>query len=95
MSTYAKINFNNIVEDVIICDDSNVTLLDGTYIKVTDSTNIPVQGLLYDKEKNKFETIKPYDSWLLKEDLTWESPAGPKPEGPHRWNEDSQEWVSF
>lgn len=92
---YAKINKDNIVENVIICEDSQVSSLDGSYVKITDSTNNAYVGEIYNVEKNKFVQPKPpYDSWILNEDLFWESPAGPKPDHNYDWNEDSQEWVA-
>ena len=38
MSNYAKINANNIVENVVVCDDSSANMLDGFYVKETEST---------------------------------------------------------
>lgn len=95
MSRYAKINSENIVENVIECEDSNINSISGVYIKVTESTNIPVIGLGFNSEKNKFSQLKPFESWIEQEDLTWQSPKGLKPDGFYRWDEDSQEWISL
>lgn len=95
MSKYAKINSNNIVENIIVCEDSSISLLEGVYIKVTESTNIPVIGLNFNFEKNKFSQLKPFESWIEQEDLTWQSPKGPKPDGIFTWDEDSQEWINL
>jgi hypothetical protein len=92
MSTYAKINSEDIVENVIICEDSIIGELNGIFIKVTDETNSPITGYLYNKEKNKFESPQPYPSWTLNANLIWESPAGPKPAGIARWDEENLEW---
>lgn len=91
MSIYAKIE-NGVVINTIICDDNNINSLTGEYIKQTNETNIAEIGFPYNYEKNKFESPKPYPSWILKDDLTWESPAGPKPAGISRWDEENQEW---
>ena len=96
MSIYAKINSENIVENVIVCEDNQVESLSGSYIKVSDLTNQPLIGYPYNSQKNKFESPKPYDSWILNEEtLVWQSPKGAKPEGFYRWEEESQEWVAL
>lgn len=94
MSIYAKINSENIVENVIICEDSQINTLDGKYIKVTSETNEALCGYLYFEEKNKFESPQPYPSWILNEEtLIWESPSGPKPsDGFYRWDEEEKTW---
>jgi hypothetical protein len=92
MSLYAKINAENIVENIVECEDINIHLLNGEYIKQTETTNFAEIGYPYNHEKNKFESAQPYPSWVIKEDLTWESPAGPKPAGISRWDEENQEW---
>lgn len=91
MSIYAKIE-NGIVTNTIICDDSNISSLNGEYIKQTELTNVAEIGYPYNYQKGKFESPQPYPSWILKEDLTWESPLGPKPAGIVRWDEENQEW---
>jgi len=92
MSTYAKINSENVVENVIICEDSVIGELNGNFIKVTNETNFPVEGYPYNVIKNKFESPQPYPSWILNENLIWESPAGSKPAGICRWDEENLEW---
>jgi hypothetical protein len=91
INTYAKIE-GNLVSNIIVCEDSQISALNGDYVKVTSETNTPVQGYAYNSEKNKFESPSPHPSWILKEDLTWESPIGPKPAGIVRWDEENQEW---
>jgi hypothetical protein len=97
MSLYAKINSDNIVENVIVCEDSQISTLSGTYVKVTDQTNDPYQGYGYSSILNRFESPKPYDSWTLNEEtLVWESPDGPKPsDGFYRWNEETLNWETL
>ena len=94
INTYAKIE-NEIVVNIIISNDSEISLLNGLFVKVTENTNTPYIGGRYYSELQKFEEIEPYPSWTLNEEtLKWESPA-PKPEGNFHWNENDQEWVEF
>lgn len=94
MSKYAKINSENIVENVIDCEDSAIGTQIGRHIKVTEGTGRASIGYTYNEEHNKFISIKIYDSWILNKDLIWESPAGPQPEnGYFYWDEDTLAWV--
>ena len=92
MSKYAKIE-NNIVNRVIICEDSQINTFEGTFIKVTTDTYDAYVGYSYNQESNKFISLKPYDSWVLGEDFKWHSPLGDAPtSGDFEWNEEDQEW---
>lgn len=94
MSTYAKINSENIVENIIDCEDSAISTQAGRHIKVTESTKKASIGYTYNEEKNKFVSIKIYESWTLNEDLEWESPKGPMPtNGYFYWDEEQLAWV--
>lgn len=104
MTKYAQIE-NNIVVNLIICEDSEVGFLPGNYVKITSETNNAQIGHEYVSEKNKFKSQQPYQSWTLNEEtLIWECPVQ-IPEGAeispfgtiigYRWNEDSQEWISL
>jgi hypothetical protein len=95
MSKYAKINSENIVENAIICEDSQISLFDGEWIKVTDSTNDAHVGYPYNRDSNRFIGPKPpFESWVLNSNSIWESPIGPKPtDGEYDWNEVEQDWV--
>jgi len=93
MSKYAKINRDSVVENVIVCDDSKISLFEGDYVKVTTSTREAGIGGSYNKFLNKFIDIKPYPSWILTDDLVWVSPIGDSPkDGDYEWNEDSGQW---
>lgn len=94
MSTYAKINSDNIVENVIIAEATFISTQSGTWIEVTSSTGNTNTGEVYSKEHGKFIPTKPFDSWVFDEDtFDWVSPVGPKPSSGHwSWNESSQEW---
>ena len=93
MIRYAKLN-NNIVENIIVSNEEDITNMDGEFILVSVETNDPVVGYEYNSEKNKFTSPKPFDSWILNEDtLIWESPVGLKPnDGFYRWDESSTSW---
>lgn len=89
---YAKIE-NNIVTNIIVCSDSEISSQSGIHIKVTELTNKAGIGYEYDFEKNKFKAPQPYESWTLNEEtLLWEAPIA-KPEGATIWNEADQSWI--
>ena len=103
MSLYAKINSDNIIENVIVCVESQIFSQEGNFIKVTTETKNPQIGGEYNKEVNKFISIKPYESWILDEEFNWTSPveipsdAQITPLGlviNYLWDEENQEWVS-
>lgn len=50
MSNYAHI-VNNVVDNIIVCEDSNISLFPGTYIKVTELTGEAKNGGFYNPEK--------------------------------------------
>jgi hypothetical protein len=95
MSKYAKINSEDIVENAIICEDSQISTFDGEWVKVTEATNDAHVGHPYNRENNKFIAPKPpFDSWELNADFKWESPAGPRPtDAEYDWNESTKQWV--
>jgi hypothetical protein len=93
MSLYAQVDSNNFVTNIIVCEDSNISIFSGNFIKVTDSTKNASVGYSWDIENNKFLKPKPFDSWSLDENFEWVSPSGESFLLGHYWNEDSQEWV--
>lgn len=92
MSNYAKIE-NGVVTNIIVCEDSEVSMLNGKYIKQSESTGDPCIGEPYDEDANRFIGKKPYSSWILSDSFIWESPTGPAPAGKTIWDEPNQEWV--
>lgn len=93
MKIFAEVDLNNIVKNVIVCDDSGVPEeIAGVFIECTEDTRMASIGGVYDVDSNKFISEKPYDSWILNSNFEWESPVGPKPSGFYKWIEDSQEW---
>ena len=94
MSIYAKINNQDIVENVIVCEDSVISLLNGKYIKLEDSSTTPNSGDSYDSENNKFIKPKPFPSWELNSEFEWVSPDGVNFVENKVWDESSLEWVT-
>ena len=97
MSKYAKINSENIVENVIVCEDSSINVLNGFYVKETESTGAASIGFAWNQSKGKFIKIQTYPSWTLNEETCeWEPPT-PKPANPWKgyWDEESQEWIEL
>ena len=94
MSRYAKINSENIVENIIECRDSVISELEGNYIKVNQENYIASIGDEYFPEVGKFREKKWFDSWSWDEDLwKWVAPiAKPSGEGKFLWSESNQEW---
>jgi hypothetical protein len=92
MSRYAKINLNNIVEQVIICDESNISLFTGNYIKESTETLEANVGDTWDSENNKFIPPKPYDSWLLDENFSWSAPVSQTVPNSY-WDEETGSWI--
>jgi hypothetical protein len=92
MSNYAKINSENIVENVIICEDSNISLFSGNYIKETEETQKASIGDTWDTENKKFIAPKPYDSWTLNENFIWTAPVEQLVSNSY-WDEDSNSWI--
>lgn len=94
MSIYAKIE-ENIVTNIIVCEDSQIGTQYGHYVKVTENTNEAKFGYEYDFDKNKFKSPQPFESWTLNADtLIWEAPkAKPLEEGYYNWDEESEDWI--
>lgn len=95
MATFAKLNSNNIVIDVITCDESIIHLLPDTesWIQTSRNTvagihlqggtplrmNYATIGSFYDKEKDAFIPPKPYDNFILDESTCQWVPPIPMP----------------
>ena len=94
MSIYAKINSENIVENIIECNDNIILDIPGYHIKVTEQTKQASIGFTFDANSIKFISPKPFESWVLNEAYDWESPTGDKMVLGKFWDEDSQLWVS-
>ena len=96
MSKYAKINSENIVENVIECEDSQISIFPGEWIKVTNSTKDAHIGGDYNRENSKFISVKPpFDSWILDNNFDWVAPAEMPTEGNYLWNEELVAWEEY
>jgi hypothetical protein len=108
MSNFAKINNDNLVEEIIVIPDEkaengqefiNEELgIDGTWIQVSDEPFVhkfyPATGYRYVPESGGFHSAKPFPSWILREeDYQWLAPQTyPESEGIWIWDEES--WTS-
>jgi hypothetical protein len=53
-------------------------------------------GFTYDSVRDAFVPPKPFDSWLLDEELCqWIPPKARPVEGMYFWNEDNLDWVAY
>lgn len=96
IKTYAKIS-GNIVENVILATEEDLSSLEGNYIECSENDlirfNYPQIGAIYDLENDAFINKSPYPSWVLNSQFKWEPPT-PKPElGKWFWNEDTTSWI--
>ena len=111
MGSFAKIDENDIVVQVISCDEEDAKLLPEpeTWIQTSRNTmggihrdggtplrmNYAAIGSKYDREKDAFIPLKPYESWILNEETClWEAPITmPDKEGfVYFWNEKNGVW---
>ena len=94
MSIYAEIK-GDVVSNIISCEDSNIHILPGYYIKVINGLGTPVIGGSYSSLDNKFIDPKPYESWVLNAEFKWESTIGANPDILTKiWDEENQEWAN-
>ena len=108
MAHFAKINQQNIVEEVLVVDNSlektganflcNELGLGGIWIQTSYNHNFRKQfagiGYKYDAEADVFIAPQPYPSWNLDENFDWQPPT-PRPQGVNWiWNEELGDWVN-
>lgn len=70
---------------------------DTVWVQTSFNANIRKQyagiGFKYDSSKDKFISIKPYDSWLLDSNDDWVAPVDKPTDGQdYTWNEETQSW---
>lgn len=113
MAHYAFLDENNIVTEVIVGIDETELIEDlspeiwygnfrnQTCVRTSYNGNIRKNyagiGYSYDEERDAFIPPKPFDSWLLDEEICqWQSPVpypSEVPEGSfYTWNEDIVNW---
>jgi len=89
MATYAEIDTQNIVVNIIVADAEFVaTQTDKQYVLCTRG------GISWTFDGTNFVAPQPYPSWTLDGNHDWQPPT-PKPEGFYRWNEAELEWVAI
>jgi hypothetical protein len=97
MSKYAKINSDNIVENVIEVTDSQVALFPGTFIKIESRHDLGCGvgiGDEYFSDVDKFKEKQWWDSWTWNEDLWKYVPPIPKPaDGKWLWDNNNEQWI--
>jgi hypothetical protein len=109
MAHFAKVDKDNIVQDVLVFDvpDNQVPAMElpsGWYwMRTSYNNNIRKNyagiGYRYDKDRDAFIPPKPFDSFVLNETTCrWEAPV-PYPAGAmeagiiYRWDEPSNSWI--
>jgi len=108
MAHFAKVNDENIVEQVLVVPDEqehrgeeylNELGLEGRWIQTSYNNNIRKQfasiGHEYLEDEDAFRRPTPFSSWVWNaEAWTWEAPT-PKPEDglKYEWDEDSVSWI--
>jgi hypothetical protein len=97
MINFAELDENNKIINVIVATDASITQIAGKFIKCSDVAGEVSIGGHYNKDNNKFVAPKPFPSWILNEDLVWESPIGQKPndENLYAWDEENQSWYEI
>jgi|TARA_R110000822_G_scaffold191103_1_gene329819 hypothetical protein len=106
MSHFAKIDNNNIVTEVIKCEQDfiNSGAVGDSFLWVQTSYNDNFRksfagiGMTYNKVLDAFIETKPYASWTLNETTCrWEPPVDYPSDGTfdkqYNWNEDTTAWV--
>lgn len=107
MSHFAKVE-NNIVTQVIVVNDEDVSTLEGTWIQTSYNTfgnqhklggtplrgNYAGIGFTYDKENDVFYAPQPYPSWILnKTTWLWNAPTSVPQDGKsYAWDEEKTSW---
>ena len=94
MATYAELDTDNIVINVIVADAEFVaTQNDKTYVQYTDENPAGI-GYTYDAVADEFISPQPYPSWT-RVNKTWQAPTPiPSTGGPYTWSEEDLEWVA-
>jgi len=109
MAHFAKINENNIVETVVVVDNSQEhrgqefladdLRLAGRWIQTSYNANFRGRfagaGMYYNEEKDRFEPSKPYPSWVSQtEAVDLLAPIAKPTEGFWNWDEETLSWIN-
>ena len=102
MSHFAKIDSNNIVENVIVAEKDfiNSGVVGDEFLWVQTSYNnnfrgkYAANGDTWDKVNEVFISPQPYPSWTLDADFNWQAPISRPTDGLiYSWNEETLAWV--
>ena len=103
MSHFAKISNEGVVTELIVAEKNfiNTGVVGDEFLWVQCSynrnfrKNYPKLGSIYDKDRDAFRELRPYNSWTLNEDTCqWESPTPyPTDDKDYAWDEDTTSWV--
>ena len=103
MSHFAKLDGNNIVENVIVAEQDyiNSGVVGDAFLWVQTSyignfrKNYAGVGFTYDVVRNAFIPPQPFNSWTLNEDTCrWDSPVPYPTDGLiYSWDEETLAWV--
>jgi len=95
MKTFAELNQNNLVINIIVADAEFVaTQTNKTYVEY-DETNPANIGDTYDPDADVFVAPQPYPSWTLDSNHDWQPPTPmPFTGGPYMWSEEELVWVA-
>ena len=108
MAHFARIDENNIVQEVLVVDNSqehrgqeflaNDLGLGGRWIQTSYNSNFRKQyagtGYYYDETKDIFVRPQPFQSWTLDENSDWQPPT-PQTDPLTIWDESSLSWIPF
>lgn len=108
MAHFARIDENNIVQEVLVVDNSqehrghdflaNDLGLGGRWIQTSYNNNFRKQyagiGFWYNEEKDIFVQPQPFPSWNLDENWDWQPPT-PRPDSFHYWDEETLSWINL
>lgn len=110
MAHYAKIE-NDIVINVIVAEQSFISMMEGEWIQTSYNTKGGVHllggtplrknyagiGYTYDRVRDAFYEPQPFPSWNLDEEgCLWQSPIPYPTDGKeYRWNESELNWVEL
>ena len=102
MSHFAKLDSNNIVENVIVAEKNfiNSGAVGDEFLWIQTSYNgnfrghFAAVGDTWDKVNEVFISPQPFPSWTLDADFTWNAPiAYPTDDLMYSWDEDTTSWV--
>ena len=96
MSTYAELDDDNIVVNIIVADSEFVaTQTDKNYVEYTNENPAGI-GYTYDAVNDVFIAPQPYPSWTLDENFDWQPPTPmPTDGGTYYWNEEELAWAGI